>query len=227
MKMLIFDIDGTLLLTGGAGKIAFERAFAELFRIPDSWKDTRPDGKTDPAIFQEIAQRTLGRELTAAEYLDLMKRYLELFREEILNADRFRLMPGVYELLESLSFRSDTLLGIATGNVEEAAWSKLERGALRRFFRFGGFGSDSADRAVLTRRAVERGQALLGRQLAANDIFLIGDTEKDIQAGKALGLRTVAVATGRLDRAGFRPYAPDILLEDLSDAGAFVEALGI
>jgi len=136
MKLILFDIDGTLLLTGGAGMIAFERAFAELFGLAEVWGDLKPDGKTDPAIIDEITLRVMSRELTPEEYGNLCRRYHEHFRLEILNAKAFRLMPGVEDVLARLAKRADVRLGVATGNFEEAAWLKLERGGLRQYFSF-------------------------------------------------------------------------------------------
>src|SRR3989338_1935415 len=175
-KILLFDIDGTLLLTGGVGKIAFEKAFDELFGIPDAWGDTIPDGKTDPIIIGEIVAKTLGRPLSQIEYSRLAERYLRYFRNEIRDAPNFRLMPGVSALLNSLSKTENVSLGIATGNLEEAAWLKLERGGIRHFFPFGGFGSDSNERSEIIQIAIKHGEKTLGRKFDAKEIYIIGDT---------------------------------------------------
>ena len=225
-KMLLFDIDGTLLLTGGIGAIAFNQVFQEIFGIEDAWGDCIPDGKTDPALVQEIAQARLGRDLSDAEYQNFCRRYLDLFDRGIQSAPKFHLMPGVPELLSALSQRHEIILGVATGNFEQAAWSKLERGRIRHYFRFGGFGSDSAHRHELTRRAMVRGHEIIGRQLDPGDVMVVGDTLWDIRAGKYLGARTVGIATGRYSTDDFKAESPDFIFSDLSDLKGFLKILG-
>jgi phosphoglycolate phosphatase-like HAD superfamily hydrolase len=220
-KMLLFDIDGTLLYTGGAGRAAFERAFEELFGIPDAWGDTNPDGKTDPWIIDEIAGRILDRSLQAEEYGELVRRYLLYFRSEIKNSPRFRLMPGVPALLRALSTSEEFLVGVATGNFEDSAWSKLEQGGIREYFGFGGFASDSGDRPEILRAAIERGRRLHNVDLRPEEIFVIGDTERDVQAAKAIGARAIAVATGRMTREDFASHEPHHVLADLADTDGF------
>ena len=164
IHLILFDIDGTLLLTGGAGKVAFNRAFQELFGVLDGWGETIPDGKTDPLIFQEIFRRVLKRNGKPREFDSLGTLYVKYFRKEIQHSPKFRLMPGVKMLLQRLALEKAPLLGIATGNLEETAWLKLARGRLDSFFSFGGFGSDSPDRAELTRAAIRRARKLPKRK---------------------------------------------------------------
>jgi phosphoglycolate phosphatase-like HAD superfamily hydrolase len=225
-QLVLFDIDGTLLLTGGAGKIAFERAFNELHGIRDAWGNTVPDGKTDPIIFEEIFQRTLNRKPTEEEYGTLKLRYSQCFRSALLEAPNFRLMPGIPELLRLLRRKTGFLLGLATGNFEMTAWLKLERGGIRPYFGFGGFGSDSADRLKLTEKALERAEDLTGEKPVRNSVFVVGDTPHDIEAGKALGLKTVAVATGKLSVAELECSKPDFLFENFSNPREFLKILG-
>ena len=238
MKMILFDIDGTLLLTGGVGQIAFDLAFEEIFGVPEAWQDTIPDGKTDPLIIDEIAKKALGRPLSGAEYVRLCRSYHDHFRERIKDAHRFRLMPGVLSLLETCRAERHGFMGVATGNFEEAAWSKLKRGGIADFFRFGGFadsfqGHEQATsdgdmalkvleaRCALTREAMRRGREMAGHALAEDRIFLIGDTLHDVRAGKKLGLRTIAVATGGVSPEKLEQAKPDLVLEDLSDTDRF------
>jgi len=225
-QLVLFDIDGTLLLTGGAGKIAFERAFEELYGIPDAWGDIAPDGKTDPIIFEEIFQRALNRKPTDEEHETLKLRYSQYFRPALLEATNFRLMPGIPELLRLLRQRKGVLSGLATGNFEMTAWLKLERGGIRPYFGFGGFGSDSRDRLRLTEKAIERAKDLTGEEPARNAVFVVGDTPHDVQAGKALGLKTVAVATGKLPAAELERSKPDFLFENFSRPQEFMKILG-
>jgi phosphoglycolate phosphatase len=224
-KMLLFDIDGTLLLTGGTGALAFNQVFKEMFGLENAWGGCVPDGKTDPAIVDELAQANLGRSLTSVEYDSLCERYLQLFNENIHEAPRFRLMPGVPELLSELTARPELALGVATGNFEKVAWSKLERGRIRHHFRFGGFGSDSLHRPELTRRAMQRGHEIIGRELSPEDIVVIGDTIWDIHAGKHIGALTIGVTTGSYRQDDFRHAGADFIFSDLSDLAGFLKIL--
>ncbi len=226
MKIILFDIDGTLLYTGGSGRIAFEKAFEELFGLQEVWQDLIPDGKTDPMIISEIVARTLSRALSADEYVRLMNRYHDFFEIEILNPPKFQILPGVPGLLEKLSQQSDVLLGVATGNYEQAAWAKLRKGNLQTHFRFGGFGSDHENRTELTRIGLERGEKILGRKARRDQVFLIGDTPHDVRVGKELGVKTIAVATGRTSSNEFKEkFKPEYVLEDLSRHDLFLEIL--
>ena len=225
-KILLFDIDGTLLLTGGVGIVAFEKAFHDLFGTRNAWGDMVPDGKTDPFIIEEISQKILNRSLDKTEHIKLSEKYLFYFRDEIKRASHFRLMPGVLPLLQILSKKEDILLGIATGNLEEAGWLKLERGGIRSFFSFGGFGSDSMERSEILKIAIKRGEKVLGKAATREKIYVIGDTHYDVQAGKKLGLKTIGVATGSLKEKYFLgEHAPDYLLQDLSDTQSFLKLI--
>lgn len=225
MKMILFDIDGTLLHTGGCGRIAFEKAFEELLGVENSWGDLIPDGKTDPVIIEEITSRVLKRPLNDSEYEALCERYHYYFRIEIQNPPQFRLMPGVERLLKALTQEPALFLGVATGNFEEAAWMKLERGQLKNFFKFGGFASDSADRVELTAEALRRGEKIMGRKADRREVFLIGDTPLDVAVGKKLGLQTVGVATGRTGCEEFSRLGAQYALENLENTDRFLELL--
>ena len=156
----------------------------------------------------------------------LLEHYLTYFQEEIRKTPHFRLMPGVTELLGILSKRNDFLIGLATGNLEEAAWLKLGRGGIRKFFSFGGFGSDSSDRSEITRIAAERGEKIFGRKVDSHDVYVIGDTYHDVRAARKLGFKTIAVTTGSMKGADFRGEdKPTYLLADLSDTDLFLNLI--
>lgn len=225
-RVLLFDIDGTLLLTGGAGQVAFERAFQECFGVADSWGAVVPDGKTDAVIFYEIAQAALKRELLAHEYERLCEKYLTYFPAALQISERFRLLPGIPALLDRLRPREDLLLGVATGNLESAAWDKLRHGKLDGYFRFGGFGSDAAKRAELVLRAIERGRELAAaNHLRPEDFIVIGDTPLDIAAARANGARVVGVATGSYSAGDLAAHGADLVMEDFSSPDRFLDYL--
>jgi phosphoglycolate phosphatase len=223
--LLLFDIDGTLLLTGGAGKVAFEEAFEEIFEVPNAWGNLDPHGKTDPAIFDEVAKRELGRLLSQGEFDLLMERYEEIFEEAIQRSPRFELMPGVIEILEHLSKDPDIFLALATGNFERAGRMKLSRGGIEHYFHTGGFGNDAREREKILLAAVTYSEELARKNFEKNRIFVIGDTEYDIAAAKKAGLRNIAVLTNGRTHKHFKQDPPDHILQDLADIPAFLSCL--
>ncbi len=223
--LLIFDIDGTLLLTGGCGKVALEKAFEEMFGIADCWGDTVPHGKTDPAIIDAICERLLGRRLTGDENRLLRDRYHELLRAEVAITDQYRLMPGITELLEHLSRREEIFLALGTGNFELASRIKLERGGIYHYFKCGGFASDAGERPGILRHAIRRAEKITGSPIPKECIYVIGDTIHDVRAAKTVGLRTIAVLTNHSQKEDFRGSPPDHLLKDLSHIPAFMACL--
>lgn len=224
-KILLFDIDGTLLLTGGAGKIAFEKAVEELFGFKNSWGNLIPDGKTDPMIIEEVITPLKGSPLSQSEYEELCGRYHDHFEIEVARVEKFRVMPGIVELLNHLSENPSLALGIATGNFRKAADMKLRRGGIEHFFSFGGFACDSADRRELTKIGYERGKTFCGENIASSNVVVIGDTVHDIRAGKSIGAKTVAVCTGSTLPETLQTLEPDYLFQDLSDTRSFLSIL--
>jgi phosphoglycolate phosphatase-like HAD superfamily hydrolase len=223
--LLLFDIDGTLLLTGGAGKVAFEEAFEEIFEIPNAWGNLDPHGKTDPAIFDEVAQRELGRLLSSGEFELLMERYEEIFEERIQESPRFELMPGVIEILEHLSRDPEIFLALATGNFERAGRMKLKRGGVEHYFLTGGFGNDARERDKILLAAIAYAEEHARERFEKHRTFVIGDTEYDIAAAKKAGVRSIAVLTNGRTRKHFEKDPPDHILQDLTDIPSFLSCL--
>ncbi len=224
-KLLLFDIDGTLLLTGGAGKIALEEAFAEIFGVSDCWKNLDPHGKTDPAIFDEIAIRELGRVLSEEEFYRLMTRYEDLFGAHIHQSPHFELMPGVIPLLEHLSQNDELFLALGTGNFEGAGRMKLARGGIEHYFRTGGFGNHARERHLILLAGIQQSEKIANQKFDKRQTFVIGDTERDIAAANQIGLRSIAVLTNGRTHEDFRPHSPDHILKDLTDITAFLSCL--
>jgi phosphoglycolate phosphatase-like HAD superfamily hydrolase len=216
-RIILFDIDGTLLLTGGAGKAAFDRAFAQLYQIEDAWCDIHPDGRTDPSLIIELFEKNLKRRPSPQEETRVREIYTECMAQTLQQAPRFRLMAGVDRLIPALAARPGVSLGLATGNFAETARLKLKRAGLGEYFSFGGFGSDFADRLQLTRTALQRGYQRAGAFIPPEDCFLVGDTIHDIRCGRLLGLTTVAVATGSTLKAELAKSRPDFLLDSLEE----------
>jgi phosphoglycolate phosphatase len=225
VHLLLFDVDGTLIQTGGAGIRAFRRTFQELFEIQVVTDRVRFHGRTDPEILEDLFAAELGRPPTTTEVRAICQRYLYYLDEEVPRSPGYRMMPGLPGLLELLVERTGVRIGLATGNLEEAARIKLHRADLNRFFSFGGFGSDAKDRTKLIRTAIERGQQHLRGPAPPIRVFVIGDTDLDITCGRAAGATTVAVATGGDTWETLRGASPDHLLQDLSRPEEFLAIL--
>ena len=226
-KVLLFDIDGTLLLTGGTGRIAFERAVHELYGISSCWGTVYPDGKTDQEIFSEIMLRTLGRSVEGLEWDVLIERYAAHFEKEVDHTPGFRVMPGFPALLEQLIAREDLLLGIATGNVRQVSDSKFRRAGLVGYFRFMATATDSHIRSEIVETAVRRAIEAAGKPVEKENIIVIGDAIADITAARKAGVKVFSVATGSTPKSALAAFHPDHLFDDLSDAELFLKTAGI
>jgi phosphoglycolate phosphatase len=194
-QAVLFDIDGTLISTGGASDRAWKRAFRELQGVDVDVPAVTGKGVPDPAVGRIVFQEATGRQPTEEEADALMRRRLDYLPEEVENSPGYVVKDCVIETLEELS-AAEIALGLTTGNLEEAARIKLERADLNRFFSFGGFGSDSPDRTELTKKALERAERVIGGNLDLGRCFACGDTPRDVEAGHAAGIRVTGVATG-------------------------------
>jgi phosphoglycolate phosphatase len=220
---VLFDIDGTLISSGGAGAESWRRTFDELYGIPADIGKYTDTGMTDPEVGRLTFVGALGREPTPEEMARVMTERHEHLPDAVAESKGYRVLPGVEQTLERLR-GAGFLLGLTTGGTETAAHMKLERGGLNRFFSFGGYGSDSPDRAELTRRAIERAGEILKRPLDAKDVLVVGDTPLDIEAAHAAGAVAVGVATGHYDEEQLREAGADYVVgsleEDLPGVGS-------
>jgi len=224
-KIILFDIDGTLVLTGGAGVRAMTLAFEELFAIPDAFQGIPMPGRTDAGIlYDAVTAHGVG----AGELARFRSAYLaHLAREVEKPGPRKGIMPGVRPLLDSLADRSDVYLALLTGNYEEAARVKLEYFDLWRYFRCGAFGDDAPERNSLLPKALDRIRQCGGPVVGPTDVVVIGDTPLDVACAAAAGARSIAVATGSYDEDALRSTVADVVLADLSDEGEVLRALQI
>jgi phosphoglycolate phosphatase len=195
VRAVLFDIDGTILVTGGAGGVAWQRAFQELHGVDANVAEHTDAGMTDPEIAAIVFREVIGREGSQEERSKAIGCYLKHLRDAVAESGGYRVMPGMEELLPRL-IEDGVLLGLVTGNIEAAAHIKLARAGLNRFFSFGGYGSDSADRTKLTEAALSRGSLVSGGALAGGDCIAVGDTPRDVRAGHGAGIGVVGVATG-------------------------------
>src|SRR5436190_12501849 len=223
-RLLLFDIDGTLIHAAGAGVESLKLALMERFGTKDDLQDIEIAGMTDSGIVISILNKheiPVTNENMAA-FLDSYVHFLsfELPRRA------GNLLPGVLELLEKLKARPNLVLALLTGNVSRGAQLKLEHYGVWHFFEFGAFADDHHDRNRLGTVARARAKEKHGRQFSASEIDVIGDTPRDIACGKAFGARTIAVATGTWSRDQLAKYHPDFLIDDLSDVEGVINTLG-
>jgi phosphoglycolate phosphatase-like HAD superfamily hydrolase len=225
----LFDVDGTLVSAGGAGRRAFERAVADRVGLANgALEGLRLDGMTDRLIVRE-ALRILGTPFEEAFCDALLARYVEHLASEI-HGPGYAVLPGVVEVLEALRVRA-ALVALCTGNVVEGARLKLARGGLDRYFDWGtsavcGFAADGEERERVVRAALRRASDRLGRSVAPSEALVVGDTPRDVEAAHAAGVPVLAVATGRYGVAELRAAGADHVVPSLADAAALRVLLG-
>lgn len=225
-KLVLFDIDGTLVLTGGAGVRAMNRALQDAFGHADGLDGIAVAGRTDWAILSDAVRR-IGRSLDGALLADLEHRYVTNLAEEIqhVGSGRKEVLPGIVAILEALERRDDVLLGLVTGNFEAGAKVKLGYFDLWRYFTCGAFGGDAADRNALVPFALERARACGLPNIADEDILVIGDTPHDVTCAHAAGAVAVGVATGSSPVEELEAAGAQHVFKDLSDTNAFLRLL--
>jgi len=220
---VLFDIDGTLIHTGGAGSRAMTRAFAEACGIENGLEGIPVPGRTDTIILAEACARwgLDGGEAFVARFQQV---YFRCLSEELQGLPESvpGVLPGVTALLDSLASTNAFTLGLLTGNYVTSARLKLERFGLWAYFPFGAFGGDAAERDRLVAVAIERGRNAGMQEVAARDVVIVGDTPLDVVCGHVNGARALAVATGSFDVAELRSAGADYVVPDLSNTAAIV-----
>jgi phosphoglycolate phosphatase len=211
-RLLLFDVDNTLLWSGGAGALAMGLAFRDLFAIDDGFKGVEFSGRSDCYILAEaLRQHGIGGGYAQHEGHFRERYYGHL--PQALRECQGKLMPGFPMLLEELTSRPGVRLGLATGNFSRSAHLKLAHYGIDGFFSDGGFGEESEDRSVIVRRALER----LGEGLSPSEAMVIGDTPHDVSSAKACDAVAIGVATGRNTIDELRDCGADLVFEDFSD----------
>lgn len=229
MKLVLFDIDGTLIRGGRAGRRSLGFAFQETFALEDAesfMKQVAFNGRTDPIIVRDIAR------VAGIEAADLESRLESLFESylrhlnEITRSSGAVLCPGLPGLLDRLKEYPGVTLGLLTGNIEAGARVKLNPFDLNRYFAEGGFGSDSEDRGTIAAIARRKFEVLAGHPIAPENVLVIGDTEHDVACGRVNGFRTLAVGTGGVPAETLRGASADLVMEDLGAVDEVIGAIG-
>ncbi len=216
VRLVLFDIDGTLIQSGGAGEQAFGRVCAMEFSVPNGTARLRFAGRTDPSIVREffMANRI---EPSPENFRRFFECYV-FWLDHTLHQNPGRVLPGVFDVLDQLaSLPSPPVVGLLTGNIRLGAEIKLTHYKLWNFFVTGGFGDDHEDRNCLAAIARDRGQKVIGDKLRSDEVLVIGDTPWDIECGKAIGARVLAVATGGYAREQLGKHQPNWSADGLDD----------
>jgi phosphoglycolate phosphatase-like HAD superfamily hydrolase len=227
-KLVLFDIDGTLLLTAGAGRRAILAAVGEEVGPSVAFGGVRFDGKTDPQIVTELLEAAGHSGPHPTRRLEnLCRRYVALLERELQQPSTgTALMPGVAALLDRLETETGVVLGLLTGNLAEGAALKLRSAGLDPArFQVGAYGSDHADRPELPPIAAQRAERYFGRQPSGAEVVIIGDTPADIACGSCIGARAIGVATGAYSIADLRSCGAYAAFQDLSDTERVLEAI--
>ena len=226
MKLVLFDIDGTILWSDGAGRRAMTEALTTVFGGAGP-TDYHYDGKTDPQIVRDLMRASGHTDETIDERIaPLMERYLGGLERELASGRRARVFDGVRELLDRLEERGDVVLGLLTGNLRAGAAIKLQAAGIDiNRFRVCAFGSDHHARGELPGLAQRRAKEELGLEIPGDHIFVIGDTPADIECGQAIGARAIAVATGRYTPEQLARHHPYALFSSLADTQAVLRVI--
>jgi phosphoglycolate phosphatase-like HAD superfamily hydrolase len=224
-RLVLFDIDGTLLVSQGRGLRAMGEAFQQVFRRPHRPVAVLPHGKTDPVLFEELAViYEVSRIELEASLAALHAAYAARLALLLQEPQAVRLEPGIPRLLELLAQRPGVRLGVVSGNLERTAWLKLEAAGLVQFFAAGAFGSEARERSSLVALAIER-LSPAGGCWPPERVWVIGDTPEDVAAGRANGTRTLAVATGRHAVEELVLSGAEVVLPDLAESDKVVDIL--
>ncbi len=230
MKIVLFDIDGTLIKAGGAGVRALNRAVCAMTGCKEACKAHELQGSTDKTNFDLAFKAGKGRKPTKKEMDELVRRYVALLPEEVkasLKAKKYEKVKGVEKFLEKLSKIPRVMIGLGTGNLKDGAFIKLGPSGFLKYFAFGGYGCDSHHRAEVLQKAAARAAKLAKTKITPSEIYVIGDTHRDVEAAKECGYRPAAVLDGFGDNYLILRSNPEIMEKDFSDMKPWLLWLGL
>ncbi len=224
--LLLWDIDGTILTTGGAGEEALKDSIERHFGIRHTLEGIEVAGRTDKLIAMQVLQH-----FQKEQSMENISRFLDGYLDALIHRlpaceANGKLHPGVQDILEEIhTSRPNIMQGLLTGNLERGARLKLEHYNASNFFSFGAFADDHHDRNQISAIAKQRAEGVFGLQFPSDQVFVIGDTPHDVACGQAIAARTVAVATGKFSAAQLKACGADFVFEDFSDTAAFFAAV--
>ncbi len=223
MRLILFDVDGTLLLARGAGRRALAAALHGVYGTAGDIERYDLRGQTDQRIVFDVMEGAgLDREVIRQRLGDCFEAYARGLLAEIGDGRGVVTLPGIADLVRRLAAEADSLMGLLTGNIEAGARIKLTPTGLWPYFRLGAYGSDHLDRRQLPSLAAQRAQALVGHGFRPEEVLVIGDTPRDIECARHFGAVAVAVATGQHSSEELEAARPDLLFADFSDVDAAV-----
>ena len=223
-KLILWDIDGTIIVSHGAGFRAMARALTERFGKTVDMREIAWDGRTDSWIAGEVL-RVVGLPDTAENIHGFLEAYLEVLPKELNSGRPGQVLPGILELLETLRTHPGFVQGLLTGNVQRGAEVKLTHHRVWHYFEFGAYADDSPSRNDLGPHALRRAKERHAVEFAPANTFIIGDTPHDIECGKVIGARTIAVATGKYTVEELTAHQPTAVFQDFSDPKAFLRMI--
>jgi len=222
-KLILFDIDRTLILSSRAHHKAFSEAFKKVYGVDTNIDIINHHGMTEQQVIIEVLKKNgLNEQKIKSKLKECMKIMIDSFKESIDN-DEIILLDGVRGLLEELE-ENDFLIGLVTGNLEEIARGKLKKVGINHYFKVGGFGNDDIDRVNLVKLAIKRAEENFNFK-SNNNVFLFGDTPHDIKAGKKVGVKTIGVTTGIYSKEQLKNANADVVLENLKDTNKILKLI--
>ena len=222
-KLLIWDMDGTLIYGGESGRVAMEKAFEIAFGVKDAFKTIEMSGRTDTIIFYDACD-SLG--INHNEYDKFIDTYYNVLNQDLEKLNTIKIIPNVSSVLDSL--KGNGVLNIlGTGAAERIARTKLSYVGLNKYFKTGGFGDNIVDRSELIKKAIENAEKLYNTSFNKEYIFIIGDTPGDIEAARALGIKIISMATGSYLVKDLMKYKPDFVFDNFEDIDHFLKVVGI
>ncbi|PWU02884.1 MAG: hydrolase [Candidatus Melainabacteria bacterium] len=225
-KLVLFDIDETLIYSDGAGRRAIGSALMNMFGVKTESIKVSMSGKTDQQILCEIMTAGgYGRDHYEERLEEWFECYLNILKEEILHADPFKVHEGVYDLLNELDQNQQASLGLLTGNIEKGARLKLDKFDLNRYFPIGAYGSDAFDRLDLPQIAWQRAKDYYKHNFAPEQMVIVGDSIHDIRCAKNYGAVSIAINTGKTTRQELEALSPDFLFPSLKDVKGVMDAI--
>lgn len=229
-KLILFDLDGTLVYTGQAGRSALIKAIKALYGKEPKFEHSLISGRTDTDNFSLVYKLIKGKNPSKTEVKKIHQKYVELLPLEIKQSVRqktYKTVKGIKKLIEKLSHEKDLILGLGTGNIEQGAQIKLQPSGLLDYFSCGGYGEDGRTREEMLRAAVKRAERKFKTKFAPDQVYVVGDTHRDVLAAKACGFHNAAVTCGFGEPKLLQRSAAELELKDFTDIEMFYVWMGL